>query len=67
MASIRKRGTSQYQARIRIKGYPDVTRTFPTKSEAVKWSADREGLLIQWLGRAQDMADRLTLSDAPTM
>lgn len=37
MATIRKR-KDRWQCRIQRKGYPDITKTFPSKEEALKWS-----------------------------
>lgn len=42
MASITKRGTHQYQAIVRVKGYPTRTRTFETRKEAEHWSSTIE-------------------------
>lgn len=38
MASLRKRGDLQWQARIARKGYPAQVRTFNTKAEAEAWA-----------------------------
>jgi hypothetical protein len=38
MASIRRRGPHQYQARIIRRGNPDQVKTFKTRSEAEKWT-----------------------------
>lgn len=64
MAQIRKRGQTQYQARVRLKGYPEVSKTFPTKQEAILWAAEREGQLLQGLAGALREAERLTLGNA---
>lgn len=61
MAQIRKRGPSQYQARVRLKGYPEVTRTFSSRQDALAWATEREQLLLQGLGTAIRDADQLTL------
>ncbi|MQR02353.1 site-specific integrase [Glaciimonas soli] len=66
MARIRKRGTSKYQARVRIKGYPEVARTFSSNAAAVLWAAQREQQLLQGLGEALKEADALPLSVALT-
>jgi len=46
MAYIEKRklkdGTFSYRVRIRQKGSPDVTQSFPTRTEAIKWSQRME-------------------------
>jgi len=38
MASIRKRGKLQWQAMVRRKGFPEYSKTFPTKIEAIQWA-----------------------------
>jgi integrase len=42
MASFRKRGGQQWQARIRRNGFPDIVKTFRTKADAEIWSRSRE-------------------------
>jgi hypothetical protein len=64
MAQIRKRGPKQYQARIRLKGQPEVSKTFPSRSDAVEWTRDTEKLLQQNLGDVIRQAQRLTLYQA---
>lgn len=64
MARIRKRGSSQYQARVRIQGYPEVARSFPSNAEAVLWVNQREQQLLRGLSDAIKEADSLTLGDA---
>ena len=41
MATIRKRGSS-WQAQVRREGYPPLSRSFPTKAEAVSWGREQE-------------------------
>ena len=41
MATIRKRGHS-WQAQVRREGYPPLSRSFPTKAEAVSWGREQE-------------------------
>jgi len=38
MATIRKRGTHQWQAVVRKTGYPRYSSTFKTKTDAVRWA-----------------------------
>ena len=64
MAQIRKRGPSQYQARVRFTGHPEVTRTFESRQNAITWANERERLLMQGLGDAIRGADRMTLYEA---
>lgn len=42
MASFRKRGPYQWEARIRKKGYPTTCKTFETKAEAEVWAKEVE-------------------------
>ena len=64
MAQIRKRGPSQYQARVRLTGHPELSRTFSTRLDAVAWASESERLLMQGLGDAMRGADQLTLYQA---
>lgn len=64
MAQIRKRGPSQYQARVRLKGYPEQTKTFPTKQEAISWGYERERLISHGFAKALSEVDTVTLYDA---
>ena len=50
MSQIRKRGPYQYQARVRLKGCPEASRTFTSKAEAVAWANSIEKLSKQGLG-----------------
>lgn len=38
MAQITKRGELQWRARVRVKGYPDQSRTFLYREDAEKWA-----------------------------
>lgn len=42
MATIRKRN-GKFQVQVRLKASPSFTRTFATKTEAVRWARDMEG------------------------
>lgn len=42
MATIRKRGDFQWQAQIRRKGFPEVSKTFELKVDAEDWARDVE-------------------------
>ena len=41
MANIRKRETG-YQAQVRVRGFPPLTKSFKTKADAVQWASERE-------------------------
>ncbi len=45
MATIRKRGDLQWQAQVRRKGHPNLTKTFNTKADAESWARDIESKL----------------------
>jgi integrase len=42
MASFRKRGATGWEAQIRMRGWPQLARTFKTKADAVQWASERE-------------------------
>jgi len=64
MAAIRTRGPHQFQARIRIKGYPEQQRTFRTRLDAERWARSATESLFQgtFVGSAKHEA--LTLEAA---
>lgn len=64
MPQIRKRAPSQFQARVRLTGHPEVTRTFSSRQDAVQWANERERMVSQGLGEAMQMADDITLFQA---
>ncbi|GEP07537.1 tyrosine-type recombinase/integrase [Methylobacterium oxalidis] len=41
MATIRKRGTS-WQAQVRRDGYPQISKSFSTKADALSWAREKE-------------------------
>ncbi|MBC16252.1 MAG: hypothetical protein CL942_04280 [Desulfovibrio sp.] len=64
MASIEKRGPYQYRCKIRRKGFPSVTKTFPTRAKAQEWANKVES--DQKLGSYVDRreADAVSLHEA---
>ena len=42
MATLTKRNDKQWQAKVRKKGFPSVSKTFPTKAAAQRWSREVE-------------------------
>jgi len=64
MAQIRKSGLSQYQARARITDHPEISRTPPTRHDALAGLNKRARLLMQGLSAAIRVADQLTLDEA---
>ena len=64
MATIRRRGPYQYQTRIRLKGYPPLEKTLPTRRDAEKWGAETEQELLRGTFKGDDRALDITLSYA---
>ena len=65
MASYKKR-SGNWQAIIRRKGFPPITRTFDTKKDAETWAAKIESdmALGKFIAPEEREADRTTLSEA---
>ena len=64
MASIRKRGDLQWEARIRRKGYPVTCKTFIKKSDAEAWARDVESEMDRGLFVSRTEAENTTLHEA---
>ncbi len=64
MASIRKRGDLQWEARIRRKGWPVTCKTFTTKSDAEKWARDIETEMDRGIFTSRAEAENTTLKEA---
>lgn len=64
MASIRKRGNLQWEARIRRKGWPVTCKTFNTKSDAEKWARDIENEMDRGVFTSRTEAENTTLHEA---
>jgi hypothetical protein len=64
VASIRKRGDLQWEARVRRKGYPTICKTFDRKKDAELWAKEQEAAIGR--GRFVDRrpAERTTLGAA---
>ena len=64
MAAINKRGPYQWRAQIRRHGFPPVSKTFTTKSEAEAWTRMNESEMSRgvWVSRAE--AETTTLREA---
>ena len=41
--SPKKNGKISYTVRIRVQGYPPLSKTFPTHREAISWGKTTEG------------------------
>ena len=63
MATIRKRGPAQWEARIRKRGYPTTCKTFDTKVEAEAWAKDIETTMNKSLFVSAKEAEQYTLSE----
>nr|WP_321514138.1 site-specific integrase [uncultured Pseudodesulfovibrio sp.] len=64
MASIRKRGTKQWNARIRRKGYPLQTATFEKREDAEAWVRDVESKMDKGAFLCTKEAERTSLHEA---
>lgn len=63
MASIINRGPFQYQAIIRRKGYPSVTKTFESKRDAEDWAKVTEAEMVRGVFVSRTEAERTTLGE----
>jgi integrase len=64
MASIRKRGTLQWEVRIRRKGLPVTCKTFETKFDAEKWAREIESEMDRGVFVPRGEAESTTLAEA---
>lgn len=64
MATIRKRGNLQWEARIRRKGWPVTCKTFETKSDAETWARHIEGEMDRGVFVSRTEAESTTLAEA---
>ena len=64
MASIRKRGNFQFQARIYRGGFPAQTKTFNSKAEAEAWSRAIESEMDRGIFVSRIESEKTTLSEA---
>ena len=64
MASIKKRGPNQWQARVRRKGWPLQIKTFDSKADAQAWARQMESEMDRgvWISRSE--AENTTLEEA---
>ncbi|MGD9758765.1 MAG: site-specific integrase [Comamonas sp.] len=63
MASIINRGPFQYQAIIRRRGYPSVTKTFESKRDAEDWTKVTEAEMVRGVFVSRTEAERTTLGE----
>jgi integrase len=64
MASFRKRGELQWQARIARKGFPPQVKTFNSKAEAEAWAATVESAMARGIFINSAESERTTLREA---
>ena len=64
MASIRKRGNLQWEARVRQRGYPVQCQTFTTKTAAQVWSQQIESEMHRGVFVSRTEAEHTTLGEA---
>lgn len=64
MASFRKRGELQWQARVSRKGFPPQVKTFNTKAEAEAWAAVVESNMVRGVFVSSAESERTTLFEA---
>lgn len=64
MASIRERGPHQFQADIRLKGYPTQRKTFETKKAAREWAIHIENEMLRGTFVDRRESERTTLAEA---
>jgi integrase len=67
MGTIQKRSNGSYTAKIRRKGFPALSRTFPTRESAEVWMADHEATISARVAavRAIDDHKRIASQCAP--
>ena len=63
MATFRKRGSYQWQAQVRKRGYPLQTKTFETKAAAETWARATEYEMDQGLFVSRAEAESTTLGE----
>ena len=66
MASIRKRGELQWEARVRRRGQPVQCKTFTTKARAEAWVRQVEGEMDRGVFVSRAEAENTTLAEALT-
>ncbi|WP_211453879.1 tyrosine-type recombinase/integrase [Collimonas antrihumi] len=64
MASFRKRGELQWQARVARKGFPAQVKTFNTKSDAEAWAATVESTMARGTFVSSAESERTTFGEA---
>lgn len=63
MATLTKRGDSQWQAKVRKKGYPVQSKTFKTKAMAEQWARNVESEMDRGVFLSTSIAETTTLTE----
>ncbi len=64
MATIRKRGDYQWEARVRRRGYPTQSKTLNTKIEAEAWAREVEAEMDRGVFESRSESESTTLGQA---
>lgn len=64
MATFEERDSGRYQAKIRRKGFPTKSKTFPTKKEAEDWATVVESEMVRGTFIDTKAADNMLFKDA---
>lgn len=64
MATFRKTPSGTWQAQVRRRGWPPITKTFPRKRDAQDWATEVENDMRRGSYVRRDPAERMTLSEA---
>lgn len=63
MATITKRGNLQWQAKVRVKGFPPQCKTFTLRADAERWGKETEIAIERGLFFDRSKAERTTLAE----
>lgn len=63
MATLEKKNNGKWQAKIRIKGYPHISKTFSSKKEAERWAAATEADIHRGVFCDTTKAQKTTLEE----
>lgn len=64
MATIRKRGASQWEAQVRKKGFLSQSKTFETRKEAAAWASVVESEMVRGVFVSRTESENTTLREA---
>lgn len=64
MANIRKLPSGNWNAQIRVKGWPDVSKTFRIKRDAEQWARTTEDEITRGIHVNRSSAEKLTIEKA---